>query len=128
METPRRPRVLIIDDNLTQLDLYALMMENDFAVLTATRGESGYDVARIERPDAIVVDVLLPDVDGLTICQRLLDHPSTASIPLVVLTGDEASFSRARAMGGLDAALRKPCPGDELLRVLRNAIAVRAIQ
>ncbi len=120
--------MLLIEDNVTQLDLYALTLESDFAVLTATRGEAGYTAALTHRPDAIVVDVLLPDVDGLGLCVRLRSNASTAGIPIIVLTGDEGSFARAEPMRGLDAVLRKPCPADVLIGVLRRAMSVRAIR
>lgn len=126
--TGKRPRVLLIDDNLTQLDLYALALEKDADVVTATRGESGYVVACAERMDAIIVDVLLPDVDGLEICHRLLRNPLTASTPLIVLTGDDAALSRAMSMRSLDGVLKKPCSADVLLDVVRKAVAVRRIQ
>src|ERR1044072_2036038 len=90
-----RSTVLLIEDNVTQLDLYAIVLERDLNVLTATRGEDGYEIARRHRPDAIVVDVLLPDVDGLNLCERLLANQATASIPLIVLTGDDAAHARA---------------------------------
>ncbi len=118
----------MIEDNVTQLDLYALTLERDFAVLTATRGEAGYTAALMHHPDAIVVDVLLPDVDGLGLCVRFRSNEATADIPIVVLTGDEASFARAEPMRDLDAVLRKPCSADVLIATLRRAMAARAIR
>lgn len=126
MATTRdRPTVLLIEDNLTQLDLYALVLEGAFEVLKATRGETGYALACSARPDAIVVDVLLPDADGLELCERLLASEQTQSAALVVLTGDDAAFERAATMRLLDAVLKKPCSADRLLLVLHRAISAR---
>ncbi len=122
-DTEKRRRVLVIDDNITQLDLYTLILEPQFRVLTATRGEDGYVVATTERLDAIVVDVILPDLDGLALCNRLLANATTASIPLIVLTGDDAAHARAKMMESqLQAILRKPCPADRLIAVLHFAV------
>lgn len=121
-----RPRVLFVDDNHTQLDLYAFVLRDEYDVWTATRGETGYSVACAERPDAMVVDVLLPDLDGLDLCRRLLSNAVTASIPLIVLTGDDAAYARARVVRGLDAVLKKPCPAEQLLGALRRTIGARA--
>jgi CheY-like chemotaxis protein len=122
-----RPRVLFIEDNLTQLDLWTLMLERDFNVLAATRGEEGAALAIQQRPDAVVVDALLPDVNGLEVCARLQADGRTRSIPLVVLTGDDPSFAHAEQLRTLDAVLRKPCPADVLIAVVRRAIAIRKI-
>ena len=123
-----RPRVLLIEDNLTQMDLYALVLRDTCEVLTASRGESGHALAVLERPDAIVVDVLLPDTDGLEVCERLLDNPATSTIPLIVLTGHDAAFARAKTMRRLHAVMKKPCPIDELLAVINGALAARQMR
>ena len=123
-----RPRVLFIEDNLTQLDLYALVLEERYQVLRATRGEQGYVIACDKQPDAIIVDAQLPDVDGLAVCERLHGTAQTASIPLIVLTGDDDAYARALTLRCVDAVRRKPCPADELLQLLQHAVSVRKIR
>ena len=122
---PHRQRalVLFIEDNLTQLDLYAMVLREKCDVVTATRGETGYELASSEHPDAIVLDVLLPDVDGLTLCERLRANPSTASIPVIVLTGDDGAYARAQLVRSeLTGVLLKPCPADRLFSAVRQAV------
>ncbi len=124
-----RPLVLLIEDNLTHLDLYSLILQDEVDVVTASRGETGLAVAITERPDAIIVDVLLPDADGLALCQRLREHPETAAIPLIVLTGDDVAYDRAAELRFvLDAILKKPCPADRLITTVQRAIAVRSVR
>ena len=65
-----RPLVLFIEDNLTQLDLYSMLIEDELSVIKASRGETGYDLAVSEQPDVIVLDLLLPDADGLAVRER----------------------------------------------------------
>ena len=123
-----RPLVLLIEDNLTHLDLYGMVLQEELNVTTATRGETGFTVATIERPDAIVVDVLLPDGDGLALCDRLRQHPRTVATPLIVLTGDDYAYDRAMRIRTVDAVLKKPCPAERLITTLHRAIAARCVR
>src|SRR3954452_24641836 len=91
----RKPRVLIVDDILDQLDLYAMALEDDCDVLKASRGELGYALACAEEPDVIVLDLLLPDVNGFEVCRLLHANHHTATIPIIFLTGDEGSLFKA---------------------------------
>jgi CheY-like chemotaxis protein len=117
----RRPVVLFIEDNLTQLDLYAMLIEHELAVVKASRGLTGFDLAISERPDVIVLDLLLPDIDGFALAERLRMNPATMSIPIVVLTGDDAAFARAEAIPRFRDVLMKPCPADRLLGAIHHA-------
>jgi len=127
MSDHRAPIILLIDDELAAIDLYALAIGEHFRVVTARTGSSGYALARSERPDAIVVDMLLPDIHGLDLSRRLLDDPQTATIPLIGLTGDDTSFARAEGMP-FSAMLKKPCPVEHLLSVLQQATSPRQLQ
>jgi len=97
-----RPLVLLIEGDDSPLDLYATLIDEDLSVLTATRGETGYALARSEEPDVVMIGGVLPDVDGSTICQRLRANPDTASIPVVMFT--------------------RPYPADLLIATLHCAI------
>lgn len=121
--TRERPLVLLVEDNITQLDLYAMVLEEAVDVLAITRGETALVAAREHLPDAIVVDVLLPDLDGLTLAARLRTNELTSGIPIIVLTGDDGAYARASQMRSeLTELLMKPCPADRLLAVLRRAL------
>lgn len=122
----KRPVVLFIEDNLTQLDLYAMLIEHELGVVKASRGLTGFELAIAERPDVIVLDLLLPDVDGFALAGQLRTTPATASIPIVVLTGDDAAFLRAQAMAHFSGVLLKPCPADRLLQAIHHAHRAQA--
>jgi len=117
----KRPVVLFIEDNLTQLDLYAMLIEHELGVVKASRGLTGFDLAIAERPDVIVLDLLLPDIDGFALAEQLRSTPATTSIPIVVLTGDDAALVRAQAMARFSDVLAKPCPADRLLQAIHQA-------
>jgi CheY-like chemotaxis protein len=109
-----------------QRDLYAMVLEDAVDVLTASRVEEAYELAVSRLPDVVVVDVLLPDGDGLTLCARLRAHAGTANVPLIAISGDDAAQARADQAPGLVAVLAKPCPADKLLRIIEQALTLRS--
>jgi len=98
-----------------------MLIEHELAVVKASRGLTGFDLAISERPDVIVLDLLLPDVDGFALTERLRLNPATQAIPIVVLTGDDAAFARAEGMAQFSDVLAKPCPADRLLEAIHRA-------
>ena len=119
-----RSIVLLIDDAVDELDLYEMLLEDAYAVLRATRGVTGYDVACIEQPDIIVLDLMMPDLDGWTVCRMLKTNQATRRIPVVILTAldSDAAFDRARRAGAV-AVMRKPCDIDALVMTIDAALA-----
>src|SRR3954452_4484404 len=99
MDPTARPRVLLIEDNPMQRDLYAMVLEERFEVVSAARADTGYDAACNQSPAVIVLDLLLPDGDGLRLSERLQANGGTSAIPIVVLTADDAAFARAKVTG-----------------------------
>jgi CheY-like chemotaxis protein len=119
-----RPRVLMIDDSITERDLYALLLERDVRILTAARGPEGLALAEKEQPDAIVLDVMMPEMNGWEVCRRLKSNPHTSGIPVIILTGqDDPNLSREATRLGAATLLYKPCPIERLASVLTGAIA-----
>lgn len=121
--TRRRPLVLLVEDNQTQLDLYELVVGTEYATVHATRGKDALELASEQQPDVIVMDVMLPDVDGLEVCRRLHAHPQTAHIPILVLTGNDDAYARAQAtLHEVVGVLMKPCPAERLMSSIQQAI------
>jgi CheY-like chemotaxis protein len=118
---PRRCRlkVLLVDDCIAERDLYQCVLEPEFYILTAARGLEGAELAAAYRPDAIVLDLLMPGIDGLETCARIKRDTVTAEIPVLLLTGvDMHDLSqRAKAVWAW-SVLHKPCP----VETLRTAI------
>jgi CheY-like chemotaxis protein len=121
-----RPRVLMIDDSTAERELYALMLERDVRVLTAARGADGLALAERERVDAIVLDVMMPEMNGWEVCDRLKANPRTAAIPVIMLTGQDAAGLAAEALRhGAATLLTKPCPAERLTAVLSETLGSR---
>jgi signal transduction histidine kinase/DNA-binding response OmpR family regulator len=96
-------RVLAIDDDPLALELIRAVLEPEgCAVLTAGGGEQGVELARRERPDLVLLDLVMPEVDGFAVLERLRSTPETAAIPVVILTSksmtaDDKERLRGRA-------------------------------
>jgi two-component system alkaline phosphatase synthesis response regulator PhoP len=121
----RATRVLVIDDEppirlLCRVNLEAEGME----VLEAADGPSGLDQARRERPDVVLLDVMMPGLDGWRVAEHLLDDERTKSIPIVFLTARAEFRDRARGLdiGGVDY-VTKPFNPLELAPLVRELLA-----
>jgi DNA-binding response OmpR family regulator len=115
-----RPLVLVIEDNPHEREIYGkILYYNGHDVLYASDGETGYVMAREHQPDLILLDLLLPKLDGLSLCERLAADSSWTHVPIVVLSAcSKTEFGpRARA-AGCTLYLQKPvAPVDVLLEV-----------
>ena len=118
-------RVLVVDDEapirlLCRVNLEAEKME----VLEAGDGPTGLEMARKEHPDVILLDVMMPGLDGWRVAEELLEDPATSSIPIVFLTARAELRDRARGLdlGGLDY-VTKPFNPVELAPLIRDLIA-----
>ena len=104
-------KVLIIDDEDDIREVAALSLESvaGWDVLTASSGAQGLAMAAREKPDAILLDVMMPGMDGPTTVRELKKNPATARIPVVLLTAKvQASDKKRFADLGVEAVLPKP--------------------
>jgi CheY-like chemotaxis protein len=80
-------RILVVDDNRSAVKAMELILKHQgFSVLGAYDGLDGLYLARSEKPDLIIMDVVMPEMDGYTVCRHLQEDPETASIPVILLT------------------------------------------
>jgi len=107
----RRRRILVVDDDdgIREVAQMSLEMVGGHEVLTAACGADGLASARIERPDAILLDVMMPDLDGPATFERLQADAATREIPVILLTAKLQPADRARfAELGVRAVIAKP--------------------
>lgn len=111
------PKILIIDDNPIVRDtLESLLASLDASVLMAEDGEKGLALAQEGRPDVILLDVMMPGMDGFEVCQRVRTTPGLAEVPVVMITALDDRESRLKGLrAGADDFLAKPFDGIELL-------------
>jgi two-component system, OmpR family, alkaline phosphatase synthesis response regulator PhoP len=118
------PKVLVIDDEAPIRLLCRVNLEAEkMIVLEAEEGPSGLELARSERPDVILLDVMMPAMDGWEVLQRLLEDEATREIPIVFLTARAELRDRARGLdlGGVDY-VTKPFNPLELAPLVRGVL------
>jgi DNA-binding response OmpR family regulator len=118
----RKPRVLVVDDEPEAVELVAVNLKAaGLEVSTAADGDQALRKARELLPDAIVLDLMLPEVDGLEVCKILRRDGATASIPIIMLTAKAGEVDRVLGLElGADDYLTKPfSPRELVLRVKR---------
>lgn len=80
-------RILIVDDSPTQaLSLSRILKKHGHEILTATDGEQGVEVAQAERPDLILMDVVMPKINGFQATRQITKNPATSHIPVIIVT------------------------------------------
>ncbi|HYZ18687.1 MAG TPA: response regulator [Gaiellaceae bacterium] len=118
------PKVLVIDDEAPIRLLCRVNLEAEkMTVIEAEEGAAGLELARTERPDVILLDVMMPGMDGWEVLQRLLDDEATREIPIVFLTARAELRDRARGLdlGGVDY-VTKPFNPLELAPLVRTVL------
>lgn len=111
-----KKRILCIDDEVDTLDLLRLVLERrGFEVLTASDGEQGLKMLVEERPDVLLLDIMMPDPDGWQIFHTMKKTPSMANIPVIMVTARAQSIEQVLGLhvGKVDGYITKPfLPGD----------------
>ena len=120
-----KPRILVVDDEPDALEILGFKLkEAGFIPLFAKDGAKAVAAAREERPALIVLDLMLPEVDGLEVCRVLRRDPSTAAIPIIMLTARAAEMDRVIGLElGADDYVTKPFSPRELVLRIRKLLA-----
>ncbi|USD36158.1 HD-GYP domain-containing protein [Ferrimonas sp. SCSIO 43195] len=93
------PVILVVDDNPDNINLLSSVLRNDYKVKAATSGHKALEiVARTPRPDMILLDVMMPKMDGYQVCERLKKDPTTAHIPVIFVTAKIAVEDETRGL------------------------------
>ncbi|MBN1393837.1 MAG: response regulator transcription factor [Pirellulales bacterium] len=124
VEVRKKHTVLIIDDDDTLSEVLShRLKQQGFRTVAAYSGKTGLKQARAQFPSAIILDLALPDADGLSICVQLADSPETCTTPIIILSGKEGpGLVRSCREAGCHYFLRKPYDPSALLVLIRQAI------
>jgi chemotaxis family two-component system response regulator PixH len=116
--------VLIVEDTMTDLQVaMSSLQQAGFAVLTASNEQEAKTKIATQRPDLIVMDVVLPDRSGFELCRDLKQEDATKGIPVVMCSTKGSNMDKYWGMQqGADAYLPKPVDGDELVKTVRKFI------
>ena len=97
--------ILIVDDTPTNITVISGVLKDQYRTKVATNGEKALAIAAsAEKPDLVLLDVMMPDMDGYEVCRRLKANPETASIPIVFITAKTSEDDRERGIeaGAID--------------------------
>ncbi len=116
--------VMIVEDSMTDMELLKLYLQKEgLSVMSATSGEDAQIKLEQQRPDLIVLDVILPGQSGFQLCRQLKSNPQTKGIPIVLCSTKNTEVDKQWGkMGGADAYITKPVDKDKLLNTIRQFI------
>lgn len=117
-------RVLVIDDDAVIVELLRVNFEmDDYEVATALDGQSGLGMAIEDPPDVILLDVMMPELDGLEVARRLRGHEATAGVPIVFLSAKAQANDVAAGEVLGDAYITKPFDPLDLLETVSAVLS-----
>jgi len=125
---PHRKLVLIVDDVPTNLAVATGALKELFRTKVATNGAKALKIASgAEKPDLVLLDVMMPDMDGYEVCRRLKANPDTAGIPIVFITAKTSEDDRAKGIeaGAIDY-IHKPFEAPVLIERVQAHLARQA--
>jgi len=110
-------KILVVDDDIDTLRLVGLMLERQgYQIIAASTGQQALSLARIEKPDLILLDLMMPDIDGITVARRLRSGPETKEILIIMFTAKGQTDDKLEGFGaGADDYLTKPTQPRELI-------------
>jgi CheY-like chemotaxis protein len=120
-------RILVVEDNMDNYELVRFILERaGYEVFLAVNGRDGADAARFQKPDLILMDLGMPEMDGWAAAQKLKSDETTKSIPLFALTAHTLPGERKRAIqAGCDGYISKPIHVESFLKLIESALAVK---
>ena len=118
-------KILVVEDNSELLELMRLGLKDaGFGVVTANNGLDALSKARSSSPDLIVLDLVLPELDGFAVCETLKRNQDTATIPIIVLTGLNSEFTRYAGLeSGADEYVTKPITPSQLVSRIEGQLS-----
>ncbi len=121
-------KILIVDDTESNVEILLELLEETYDVFVALDGKTALDIAIEDAPDLILLDIMMPEIDGYEVCKRLKIDEQTSKIPVIFITGktDEDSIKRSYDVGGVDY-VAKPFKAKELMARIKTQLKVRTL-
>jgi twitching motility two-component system response regulator PilH len=118
------PKVLVVDDSWTDLTLIATpLRDSGYDVITAVDGDEALEKVLQERPQCVVLDIILPKQNGFQLCRRLKHMEESRDIPIILISGKNSELDKRWGLQqGADLYITKPFRKDELVASVRSLI------
>jgi len=117
----KKTKVLLVEDDKMIVDMYKMRLEEEgYEVFISEKGSEALDWAKNEKPAIVLLDIMLPEVDGFTILQKLKSEPETKDIPVLLLTnlGQESDKTKGTDMGAADYFVKaQHTPADVIVKI-----------
>jgi diguanylate cyclase (GGDEF)-like protein len=125
----KRPMILIIDDEISNIEILSAVLEDEHEILFATSGAEALEIAGSVMPDLILLDVLMPGIDGYEVCRRIKGDPLLADVPVIFTTalGNQESERRGLELGAIDYVTKPFSPVIVQARV-RNHLEMKRLR
>lgn len=118
-------KILCVDDSQRNLRILKELLEDDYAIETAATGEDALECAAADAPALVLLDVMLPGIDGFEVCRRLKAAPGTSGVPVILVTAKARDEEKREGLAaGADAYLLKPFDPDALLDLVESYMPV----
>jgi adenylate cyclase len=122
----RGARILVVDDVAENVRLLAAVLEaHGYDIVSATDGQAALELAASAEPDLVLLDVMMPQLDGYAVCRRLREQEDTAVLPVIMLTASEGSEKTKAIEAGADDFIPKPFNPHELLTRIRSLLRIK---
>ena len=123
---PKKHTILIVEDNAELRELIKVTLDADYEVFLAGNGLEGWEIATVEIPDLIISDVMMPEMDGFTLCNQLKSDERTSHIPIILLTAKSSQTDQISGLTqGADSYLTKPFSTKILELQVHNLLEAR---
>jgi len=121
------PKILIVDDTVHNVKMLAdLLAAKGYAIVTAASGQEGLEKVEAEQPDLVLLDVMMPGMDGYEVCRRIRANPEYGILPVVMVTALDPTRERIKGLdAGADDFLTKPVNMAELIARVRSLLRIK---
>ncbi|MFH1416531.1 MAG: response regulator [Elusimicrobiota bacterium] len=117
-------KVMIVEDNYVTVKLLRFLLEKQkFQVVSCENGKEALDCVENEKPDLILMDVMMPEIDGIEVTRRMKQNPNTSKIPIIILSalGQEMEVMRG-LQAGADGYVVKPFDSQALIKLVKERL------
>lgn len=120
-----KKKILIVEDEESLLKLESiLLMSHGYDVTGVQNGRAALEQLAADKPDLVILDIMLPEIDGFEVCRRIKENPETRDIPVVMLTAKKSSQDYDKGIAvGASAYITKPFKSAKIMEVIQGIFA-----